>query len=103
MVKTAGISIEEVKHIAWLAKIELSEEEKILFTEQINTILEYFKIIDEVKTEDIKPTFNVQDLTNVFREDVVLPSMPRDESLKNASKKEKGYVKAPKIIQSDHK
>lgn len=98
MKKTASISEKEVEHIAWLAKIELSEEEKKLFTEQLNTILEYFKIIDEVKTEDVPPTLNVQDLTNVFRDDVAESSLSRDESLKNAPEKEKGYVKASRII-----
>jgi aspartyl-tRNA(Asn)/glutamyl-tRNA(Gln) amidotransferase subunit C len=98
MVKTVSISMKEIEHIAWLAKIELSEEEKRVFTEQINTILEYFKVIDEVNTENVKPTFNVQDVTNVFREDEPIPSLSRDESLKNAPEKEKGYVKAPKII-----
>jgi len=98
MVKRVGISVKEVEHIAWLAKIELSEEEKRVFTEQINMILEYFKVIDEVQTGDVKPTFNVQDLANIFREDSAKPSLHRDESLKNAPRKEKGYVKAPKII-----
>ena len=98
MVKTVSISMKEIEHIAWLAKIELSEEEKRVFTEQINTILEYFKVIDEVNTDNVKPTFNVQDVTNIFREDEATPSLSRDESLKNAPEKEKGYVKAPKII-----
>ena len=98
MVKTVSISMKEIEHIAWLAKIELSEEEKRVFTEQINTILEYFKVIDEVNTDNVKPTFNVQDVTNVFREDEATPSLSRDEALKNAPEKEKGYVKAPKII-----
>ncbi len=98
MTQNVGISIKEVEHLAWLAKIELSEEEKKIYTEQINTILEYFKIINEVKTENLEPTFNVQNLSNVFREDVIKPSLSRDESLKNAPRKEKGYIKAPKII-----
>lgn len=98
MRKTIRISEKEVEHIAWLARIQLSEEEKKLFTEQFNTILEYFKIIDAVKTDDVSPTFNVVDLANILREDVVKPSLSKDEALKNAPKKEKGYFKAPKII-----
>ncbi|MDQ1279011.1 MAG: aspartyl-tRNA(Asn)/glutamyl-tRNA(Gln) amidotransferase subunit [Thermoproteota archaeon] len=98
MKKMVSISEKEVEHIAWLAKITLSEEEKKLFTEQFNTILEYFRIIDELETEGTPPTFNVQNLENVFREDIVEPSLSREYSLKNASKKEKGYVKASRII-----
>lgn len=98
MKKLESISEKEVEHIAWLAKIALSEEEKKLFTEQFNTILEYFRIIDELETEGTPPTFNVQDLTNVFRDDAVELSLPKEDALKNAPKKEKGYVKASRII-----
>ena len=98
MRKSVSVSEKEVEHIAWLARIELSEEEKKLFTEQFNTILEYFKIIDEVETNNVPPTFNIIDLTNVLREDVIEPSLPKDDALKNAPKKEKGYFKASKII-----
>ena len=98
MSNNVSISVKEVEHLAWLAKIELSKEEKLLFTEQLNTILDFFKKIDEVDTEHIEPTINVQQLSNVFRDDRVEPSLSRDESLKNAPRKEKGYIKAPKII-----
>ena len=53
------LSKKEVEHVAWLAHIELSEQEKTLFTEQFNEILEYFKKIDEVDTEDVEPTYHV--------------------------------------------
>ena len=92
------ISKEEVEHIAWLARIELSEEEKELFTEQFNRILAYFKKIDEVDTERIPPTYHVLDLVNVYREDKVSPSLPPKEVLKNAPKKEKRFFKAPRIV-----
>jgi len=78
------ITREEVEHIAWLAHKELTEEEKILFTEQFNRILDYFKKIDEADTESIPPTYHVLDLVNAYRKDDVEESLPRDESLKNA-------------------
>lgn len=92
------ISKKEVEHLAWLSRVSLSGEEKKLFTGQLNNILNYFKLIDEADTKDVPPTYNVLDLTNVFRKDVVKPSLPRDEALKNAPKKEKGYFKAPRIV-----
>ncbi len=92
------LSEEEVQHIAWLARIKLSEEEKILFTGQLNTIIGYFHIINEVDTEKVKPTLHVLDLTNVSREDAVKPSMPLETALANAPNKENGYFKAPKIV-----
>lgn len=92
------ISREEVEHVAWLARIELSEEEKHLFTEQFNQILDFFKKIDEVDTEGVPPTYHVLDLVNVYRKDEVGPSLAAEEALKNAPKREKGFFKAPRIV-----
>jgi aspartyl-tRNA(Asn)/glutamyl-tRNA(Gln) amidotransferase subunit C len=98
MNKSSKISEKEVEHIANLARIELTEEEKNSFTEQFNTILEYFEIINDLDTEVVTPTSNVTDVTNAFREDQVIPSLAMEDVLKNASKKEHGFFKAPKII-----
>jgi len=92
------ISKEEVEHTAWLARIELSEDEKALFTRQLNEILDYFQKIDEVDTEDVPPTFHVLDLVNIYREDEVHPSLPAEDVLKNAPKKEKRFFRAPSIV-----
>jgi len=92
------ISREEVEHIAWLAHLELAEEEKALFTQQFNRILDYFRKIDETDTENVPPTYHVLDLVNVFRKDYVKESLPKEESLKNAPEKEKGFFKSPRIV-----
>ena len=92
------LSKKEVEHTAWLAHIELSEKEKTLFTEQFNDILDYFKKIDEIDTEDVEPTYHVLDLMNIYREDKAKPSLPKEEALKNAPKKEKQFLKAPRIV-----
>jgi len=96
--KRKHLSKKEVEHIAWLAHIELSDQEKILFTEQFNEILDYFKKIDEVDTEGVEPTYHVLDLKNVYRTDETTPSLPIEEALRNAPKKEKKFIKAPRII-----
>ena len=92
------ITKKEVEHVAWLAKIELTEDEKNLFTEQFNSILEYFRVIDEAVTYKVLPSFHAVGLTDVLREDIVEPSLSREKALANASKKEKGFFKAPKIF-----
>ena len=92
------ITKEEVEHVAWLARIELSKEEKSLFTEQFNQILDFFKKIDEVDTEEVPPTYHVLDLLNVYRGDEVVSSLAIEEALKNAPKGEKGFFKAPRIV-----
>lgn len=92
------ITEKEVEHVAWLAKIELSEDEKTLFTEQFNSILEYFRIIDEAKTNNVPPTFHAVDRAGVLREDIIEPCLSREKALANAPKKEKGFFKSPKIL-----
>ncbi|MEM2875765.1 MAG: Asp-tRNA(Asn)/Glu-tRNA(Gln) amidotransferase subunit GatC [Candidatus Bathyarchaeia archaeon] len=92
------ISKKDVEHIALLARIELSEEEKELFTEQFNRILDYFHKIDELDLEDVEPTYHVLTLFNVFREDELTEPLKREMALLNAARKNDGYIKAPKII-----
>ena len=92
------ISEKEVEHVAALARIDISEEDKKLFTKQFNTILEYFEILSELDTDAVAPSPPVSTLTTVFRADTVKPSLTRDEALKNASKTERGFFKAPKIV-----
>ena len=96
--KKQHLSKKEVEHVAWLAHIELSEQEKALFTEQFNEILDYFKKIDEVDTEGVEPTYHVLDLNNISRKDETTPSLPTEEALKNAPKREKKFFKAPRIV-----
>ena len=92
------ISEKEVEHIAWLARIELSQKEKDVFTRQFNEILDYFQKIAEADTEEVPPTYHVLDMINVFREDAVSPSLSKEAALKNAPKKEKRFIKAPRIV-----
>jgi aspartyl-tRNA(Asn)/glutamyl-tRNA(Gln) amidotransferase subunit C len=92
------ISREEVEHVAWLAHVELTEEEKVLFTEQFNNILDYFRKIDEADTEDVPPTYHVLDLVNIYRKDEPKEPLPKEEPLKNAAKKEDGFFKSPRMV-----
>jgi aspartyl-tRNA(Asn)/glutamyl-tRNA(Gln) amidotransferase subunit C len=96
--KEQHVSKKDVEQVAWLAHIELSEKEKLLFTEQFNEILEYFKKIDEINTDGIKPTSHVLELNNVYRKDEIKPSLSAKEALKNAPKKDKDLFKAPRIV-----
>jgi aspartyl-tRNA(Asn)/glutamyl-tRNA(Gln) amidotransferase subunit C len=87
----------EVEHIAELAKITLTEDEKELFTEQLERILEYFRKIDELDLENVEPTTHTMDTSNVFRDDVEKESLPPEEVLANAPEKEDRYFKAPRV------
>ena len=96
--KRQHVSKKDVEHVASLAHIELSDQEKALFTEQFNDILEYFKKIDAVDTNGVEPTYHVLDLSNVSRRDETKPSLSTEEALRNAPKKEKKFLKAPRIV-----
>ena len=96
--KRIHVSKKDVEHVATLAHIELTEQEKALFTEQFNDILEYFKKIDGIDTNGIEPTYHVLDLSNVSRTDETKPSLSTEEALRNAPKKEKKFLKAPRIV-----
>ena len=96
--RKVSISKKEVKHIAWLAKIELSKEEEEVFTQQFNDILSYFRKIDEVDTAEVPPTYHPLELENVFRPDEVVGSLPKDKALQNAPRLKGSFVKAPRIV-----
>jgi len=88
-----------VKYIAKLARLALSSEEITLFGGQLSDILNYISKLNEVDTENIEPTSHVEPLQNVEREDVVKPSLPIGEVLKNAPSKEGNFFKVPKVIE----
>lgn len=92
------VSKERLERLAWLAKIELSEEEKEEFLEQLNEILKAFKKIDELQLEGVEPTFHVLEVFNAFREDEVRPSLNQREALSTANKSKDGFFIAPKIV-----
>jgi len=95
----SSLDEDTVSHLADLARITLNDKEKKDFAKQLSNILEFFSQISELDTENVKPTYHVLELTNVFREDEPGESLPQDVALKNAPQKEKGFFKAPRIIQ----
>ena len=79
--------------------MEFSEQELEAFTGQLNNILDYFDKLSEVDTASIEPTSHAVKIANVFREDQVAPSVPREQGLSNAPDSEKGLFRVPKIIE----
>jgi aspartyl-tRNA(Asn)/glutamyl-tRNA(Gln) amidotransferase subunit C len=88
------ITERDVEHIAQLADIAISREELEQFTPQFNQILDYFDLLDQVEgTSEAQ-----HDQFNVFREDIVEPSLPGDEVLAIAPDSEDGFIKAPRVM-----
>lgn len=93
------ITIETVEHVANLARLYLSEEEKKEMANTLSSILDYMDKLNELDTTNVPPTAHIIPIKNVFREDVVKESLPREEVLKNAPEKERGFFKVPRIIE----
>jgi len=92
------ITKKEVEYVAKLAKLEFNEREKEEFTSQLNSILDYFKKLNELDTEKVEPTAYVISMPNLLNEDKIKPSLPREEVLSNNKYIKKGYFKVPKIM-----
>lgn len=82
-----SLSPQDVEKIAALARLELTAEEKARYQEQLSAILDYAERLNELDTDDVPPTASAVALTNVWREDIVAPSLPTDEALFNAARK----------------
>jgi aspartyl-tRNA(Asn)/glutamyl-tRNA(Gln) amidotransferase subunit C len=91
------ITIKDVEHVAKLARLELTEEEKELYTKQLGDVLKYVEQMNEVDTSDVKPMAQVIDFVNVMREDKVVYEQTKEELMANAPEEENGYFKVPKI------
>ena len=92
------ITKKEVEYVAKLAKLEFNEEEKEKFTSQLNSILDYFKKLNEIDTDKVEPTAYVISMPNLLNEDKVKPSLSQEEVLSNSKYLKKGYFKVPKIM-----
>jgi len=93
------LSYEQVKHIAWLARLGLSEAEMERFSLQLSNILENFEILKEVDTANVPPATQTVLLQNVFREDKVAKSYPQTEVLANAPNEEENCFKVQAILE----
>lgn len=92
------LSIDQVEHVAFLARLTLSEEEKEKYRSQLGTILEYAGIMDKVETEGVPPTYHVLPLCNVTRPDQPEKDFSREEAFVNAPSHDQSYFKVPRII-----
>lgn len=93
-----SVTIKDVEHVAKLARLEFSEQEKEKLTHQMNTILEYMEKLEKINTSNVEPLSHVIELSNVMREDEVKPSLTQEEVLKNAPDRTEQFFKVPKVI-----
>ncbi len=96
-----SLSRAEVEKIALLARLELDPEELTALTQQLGRIVEYVEQLNELDTESIEPMEHVARLSNVFAEDTVGPSLPREEALRNAPDQDGEYYRVPAVLGED--
>ena len=93
-----GIDRKEVEHIARLARLELTEDEKKLFTEQLAQIVHYFETLQELDVDGIEPTCHVEEMTNRMRKDELQTSLSPEDALSNAPESESNRFKVPLVV-----
>ena len=94
------LSPEDVQKVATLARLKLSGEELQQVAKQLDGILDYVAVLDEVDVSDVEPMAHVADVTNAFRDDEVRTSLPREASLSNAPKTDGKYFLVPQILEN---
>ncbi len=92
------ITPEELDHIAKLARIDLTDDEKKTYLPQLESVLEYLDILNKADTTNIKPTFRVNEQKNVFHQDEVKESFSQKDALSTATKTKDGYFEVVATI-----
>jgi len=93
------ITLQDVEHVARLARLELSGAEKERMRRELDGILSYIDKLRALDTTGVEPTSHAVPLTNVLRDDVEKPSLPRDEMLANAPDRHRDLFRVPRIIE----
>ncbi len=97
----ANITKADVEYVASLAHLSPDEPTKERLVREMGEILGYIDKLNELDTDSIEPTMHALVMTNVLRDDVVAPSLPRDAALRNAPKSDDAYFLVPRILDND--
>ncbi|MEM6867577.1 MAG: Asp-tRNA(Asn)/Glu-tRNA(Gln) amidotransferase subunit GatC [Cyanobacteria bacterium P01_C01_bin.121] len=92
------IDVDQVRKVANLARLELSDAEEQQFTGQLNNILEYVRQLDELDTDDVPPTTRAIEVSNITRPDQLEVFAERESILDSAPDREEDFFKVPKIM-----
>ena len=93
-----SLQSEQVDHIADLARIELTTEERERFREQLSKILEYFQMLNELDTDDVSTTLNDGQSKKMHRSDEIIPGLKLDEVLENAPDFDLDQFRVPPVF-----
>jgi aspartyl-tRNA(Asn)/glutamyl-tRNA(Gln) amidotransferase subunit C len=91
------VTPEEVRHIALLSRLQLTEKEIGTYAEQLSGILDYAAKLNELDTSKVEPTFHAVPLENVFREDHPGEPLPLEDALRNSARSRGAFFEVPKV------
>jgi aspartyl-tRNA(Asn)/glutamyl-tRNA(Gln) amidotransferase subunit C len=94
-----ALTMDEVQKVALLARLRLEPDEAERMQQQLSDILDYMQMLQEVDVSDVPPTAQVTDVVNILRPDEVQPSLPVDEALANAPRREGDYFKVKPVFE----
>jgi len=94
-----AIDIQMIRHIAYLVRLGIVEDEARAFSHQFSEIIEHFRLLNEVDTQDVPPACEVSTTHSLMRADEIRPSMPRQDFMKNVPHKSDDYVQVPKVFE----
>ncbi|MEZ4605453.1 MAG: Asp-tRNA(Asn)/Glu-tRNA(Gln) amidotransferase subunit GatC [Deinococcales bacterium] len=95
------ISDQEMEHLKNLARLELPPQESQSLKSDLNRTLAYFEQLNELDTTGIEEMFRPLDLVNIFREDIIIPTLSHDEAMSVAVEHQDGYFKVPRTLDGD--
>lgn len=93
-----SLSRSEVEKVSLLARLALSDEEAEQMVSQLAQVLDYMTLLEEVDTRDVEPMAHAAGVSNIFRDDVVQPSLPREEALANAPGHDGECYRVPAVL-----
>lgn len=96
-----ALTIDEVRHVAKLARLHLEDDELVRMQQQLSAILDYMEVLQGVDVTDVPPTAQVTDVINVVRPDVVQPSLSLEEVLAAAPRSEGPYFKVKPVFEDE--
>ena len=91
----------QVRHVAKLARLDLTDEEVARFSTQLSAVLGYMEKLNELDTDSVEPLAHCLPIHNIFREDVVTESLDTELALENAPQHFENFFKVPKILDDD--
>ena len=92
------LDLETVEHVAMLARLGLTDEEKARLQEQLSSVLDHISILEEVDTDAILPTAQVIELQNILRDDVAGEPLSLEDVLMNAPRTEGDFIKVNAVL-----